>query len=116
MTYYALFEPAEEGGFVITVPDLGHGATQGENEADAMEMATDFLECVVYLRIKAGEPLPQPKAYRGKKYRRVELSARASMKAELYRAFMASGLKFMILQPETRITFRQIVGGGEACR
>ena len=93
MTYYALFEPAEEGGFVITVPDLGHGATQGENEADAMEMATDFLECVVYLRIKAGEPLPQPKAYRGKKYRRVELSARASMKAELYRAFMASGLK-----------------------
>jgi len=92
MTYYALFEPAEEGGFVISFPDLG-GATQGETEAEAMEMAADFLECKVYIYIKDGAPLPAPKAYRGKKYRPIELSARASMKAELYRAYMASGMR-----------------------
>jgi antitoxin HicB len=93
MTYYALFEPAEEGGYVITFPDLNRGATQGDSESDALSMAADFLECIVYLYIRAGEPLPAPKVWRGKKYRAIRLSALASMKAELYRAFIASGMK-----------------------
>lgn len=92
MVYHARFEPAEEGGFVITFPDL-EGATQGENETDAMEMAKDFLLCVVYTHIKKGEPLPVARSYRGKQYRAIHLPARVSMKAELYRAFQASGVR-----------------------
>ena len=48
ITYSALFEPdAELGGFVVTFPDLNHGATQGETEEEAMAMAEDFLFCVL---------------------------------------------------------------------
>ena len=102
LSYQALFEPAEEGGFVVTFPDLGHGATQvasdaslhqGESEAEAMEMAVDFLVCVISDYIAGGEPLPEPRKRSGKKYRAVALPALAAAKAELYRAFLACGIR-----------------------
>src|SRR5271157_4909129 len=61
LSWQTLFEPAEEGGFVVTFPDLGHGATQGETEDEAMEMAADFLSCVVSDYIASGDALPEPK-------------------------------------------------------
>lgn len=91
--YQALFEPAAEGGFVVTFPDLGHGATQGETEEEAMDLARDFLACVVSGLIEAGEPLPAAKKRRGRKYREVRLPALADVKAELYRAFVGSGVR-----------------------
>jgi antitoxin HicB len=36
MEYPALFEPAEEGGFVVTFPDFEWGITQGDDETDAL--------------------------------------------------------------------------------
>jgi antitoxin HicB len=93
ITYQALFEPAEEGGFVITFPDLGHGATQGETEEDGMEMAADFMGIVIEEMIRRGQPLPEPKKYRGKHYRSVYLPALPGAKAELYRQFQASEIK-----------------------
>ncbi len=92
MVYYAQFEPAEEGGFVITFPEL-EGATQGENEADSMEMATDFLLCTLYIRIRNSDPLPVPTVYKGPQYRAIHLPALAAMKVELYRAFQSSGIR-----------------------
>ena len=42
--YLALFEPDRKaGGYVVTFPDFGYGATQGETEGEAMEMAQDLL-------------------------------------------------------------------------
>jgi len=93
LSWQALFEPAEEGGFVVTFPDLGHGATQGETEEEALEMAADFLSCVVSDYIGSGEPLPEPKKRRGKKFRFIPLPALAGAKVELYRAFLASGIR-----------------------
>src|ERR1017187_6051798 len=93
LSYRALLEPGEEGGFVVTFPDLGHGATQGESEAEAMEMAADFLASVISDYIASGEPLPPPKKHPGKKYRTVPLPALAAAKAELYRTFLASGVR-----------------------
>ena len=93
MVYQALFDPAAEGGFVVTFPDLGKGATQGDTEDDAMEMAEDFLLCAIDLYIRSGEQIPPARRYRGKKYRSVQLPAMAGMKAELYRAFRASGIR-----------------------
>ena len=83
LSWQALFEPAEEGGFVVTFPDLGHGATQGETEEEAMEMAADFLSCVVSDYIGSGEPIPDPKKRRGKKFRAVQVPAPAAAKVEL---------------------------------
>jgi antitoxin HicB len=89
----ALFEPAEEGGFVITFPDLGYGATQGEDESDGMEMAEDFMQLAIEDLIDKGETLPEARKYRGKNYRTVGMSVMAGLKAELYKEFCGSGIR-----------------------
>ncbi len=84
MEYSALFEPAEEGGFVITFPDWDWGVTQGEHEADARDMIAHS--------IRHRKPVPAPSQPRGRKYRMIELPAMVALKTELYIAFKESGL------------------------
>lgn len=94
MKYPALFDPAKEGGFVITFPDWDWGVTQGENEADAREMARDALITMIAHCIRHGKPVPPPTSQpRGKKYRMIELPAITALKTELYIAFNASGIR-----------------------
>jgi antitoxin HicB len=93
VTYTALFENADEGGFVVTFPDFGYGVTQGETEEECLNMASDLLACLIGDAIEAGKELPVQGKYRGKKYRSVEPPALAAVKAELYRAFLASGMR-----------------------
>jgi antitoxin HicB len=93
MEYSALFEPAEDGGFVITFPDFGWGVSQGDDEEDARSMATALLQTLVQEHIRNGEPLPTPSRPRGRKYRVVRLRALQGAKAELYRQFLDSGLR-----------------------
>ncbi|HXN46361.1 MAG TPA: type II toxin-antitoxin system HicB family antitoxin [Bryobacteraceae bacterium] len=91
--YLALFEPAEEGGFVVTFPDFDWGVTQGDSEEEAVEMAVDALEMIVADHIGKGQPLPRASKPRGRKYRIVGLPTLSAMKAELYRAFRESGIR-----------------------
>lgn len=93
MEYPALFEPAEEGGFVITFPDFGWGITQGDTEAEGIAMAEDALSTMVQEHIRKGEPLPRPTRPRGRKYRMIRLPVLQGAKAELYTAFLASGIR-----------------------
>ncbi|MGA2592712.1 MAG: type II toxin-antitoxin system HicB family antitoxin [Bryobacteraceae bacterium] len=93
MEYPALFEPAAEGGFVITFPDFDWGITQGDNETEAREMAAAALCTMIQEHIRKGEDLPRPGRPRGRKYRMIRLPASHSMKAALYSAFRASGMK-----------------------
>lgn len=93
MEYYALFEPATEGGFVITFPDFGWGVSQGDSEEDARGMAEALLETLAQEHIRRGEELPRARRLRGGSYRPIRMSAAAGMKAELYNAFQASGIK-----------------------
>ena len=93
MEYAALFEPAQEGGFVITIPDFGWGVSQGDTEEEAREMAAALLQTLVQEHIRKGEALPRPAKRRGRKYRLVSLPALQSAKAELYMAFLASGIR-----------------------
>ena len=46
-TYPVIFEPAEEGGYVVKVPDIAGCFTQGDNMTEAMEMAKDALEMML---------------------------------------------------------------------
>jgi antitoxin HicB len=92
MEYPALFEPAEEGGFVITYPDFGWGVTQGDTEQEAVEMATDALFTMIREHIRKGEDVPGPSRPRGRKYRMIRLPVLHGLKAELYTAFRASGI------------------------
>jgi antitoxin HicB len=92
--YLALFEPdLKAGGYVVTFPDFGYGATQGETDEEAMEMAQDLLALTIGDYIRESRPLPSPKRYRGSKFRRVPLPALQAAKVDLYAAFLESGLK-----------------------
>jgi antitoxin HicB len=58
-TYTVHIEPAEEGGYVVTVPALPGCVTQGETYEEAVAMAQDVIEGFVEALAKAGEPIPQ---------------------------------------------------------
>lgn len=92
--YLALFEPDREaGGYVVTFPDFGYGATQGETDEEAMEMARDLLMLTIGDYMRAWKALPVAARRRGAKYRAVALPILQSAKVDLYGAFLASGLK-----------------------
>jgi antitoxin HicB len=93
MQYPALFEPAREGGFVVTFPDFDWGITQGDTDKEAREMAADAIRTMIQEHIRKGEEVPRPGKPRGRKYRMIHLAALDGVKAELYSAFQASGLK-----------------------
>ncbi|MDX2156350.1 MAG: type II toxin-antitoxin system HicB family antitoxin [Hyphomicrobiaceae bacterium] len=57
-TYSVILEPAEEGGFVVTVPALPEVGTQGDTREEAIANAREAIEVAVEARIELGEPLP----------------------------------------------------------
>ncbi|HXB68323.1 MAG TPA: type II toxin-antitoxin system HicB family antitoxin [Candidatus Acidoferrales bacterium] len=90
--YEAEFNP-EGDVIVVTFPDVGYGATQGATEAEALEMAEDFLVMALGDLIKHGRDVPEAITRRGRKYRWIKLPALASIKVELYRELKASGTR-----------------------
>lgn len=77
----------------MTFPDVGYGGTQGATEAEALEMAEDFLVMAIGDLIKRGQDLPKATVSRSKKYRWIQLPALASIKVELYRELRRSGMR-----------------------
>lgn len=60
MRYPALFEPAAEGGFVVSFRDIPEALTQGDTEIEALEMAQDALLTAMefYFEDKRSVPMP----------------------------------------------------------
>lgn len=56
--FTAIFEPAEEGGYVVFVPALPGCVTQGETLEEAMIMAKDAIEGYLASMKDLGEKLP----------------------------------------------------------
>ena len=54
----AVFEPAEEGGFIVSVPDVEGCFTEGETLADAMFMAQDALAMMLVYCEDHDRPIP----------------------------------------------------------
>jgi antitoxin HicB len=61
-TYTAVFEPAEDGGYVVTFPAVPNLATQGETLEEARAMAVDCLQGYLEWRMEDGLPLPESEA------------------------------------------------------
>ena len=59
LTYTAVFEPAEEGGYVVTVPTLPGVVTEGDTLEEARRMVADAIQCYLESLRKDGLPLPQ---------------------------------------------------------
>jgi antitoxin HicB len=56
--YTVIFEPAEEGGYIVRVPALNGIATQGETLDEARAMAEDLIRGYLQSLRKHGEPIP----------------------------------------------------------
>jgi antitoxin HicB len=93
MQYPALVEPAKEGGYVVTFPDFPWGITQGDDENEVNEMAVDALCTMIQECIRKSEPVPSPGKHRGRRFRSIRLPALQAAKTELYREFLASGIR-----------------------
>ena len=60
LRYPAHFESEEEGGFVVTFPDIPEAITQGEDVDDALLHARDALTSALDFNIEDGLPIPAP--------------------------------------------------------
>jgi antitoxin HicB len=57
--YTVLFEPAEEGGYIVTCPALPGLVTEGDTLEEAREMARDAIRGYLESLQKDGEPIPE---------------------------------------------------------
>jgi antitoxin HicB len=59
--YPATLTPVEqEGGFVITFPNVPKAITQGDDVTDALQQAADCLEEAIAGRLRRHESIPVP--------------------------------------------------------
>lgn len=59
LRYTALFEPAEEGGYVVTVPKLAGLVTEGDTFEEAVVMAKDAIKGYLEVLQEHGESIPE---------------------------------------------------------
>jgi antitoxin HicB len=59
--FTVLFEPAEEGGYVVTCPALPGLVSEGDTLEEAREMAKDAILGYLESLRKDGEPIPEDK-------------------------------------------------------
>lgn len=58
LKYTVIFEPAEEGGYVVSVPTLPGCITEGDTFEEAMEMVKDAISGYIASLEKHGEQIP----------------------------------------------------------
>jgi antitoxin HicB len=60
MRYPVTLTAADEGGFVVTFRDIPEAITQGDNEAEALSMATDALITAMVFYFEGKRTVPAP--------------------------------------------------------
>jgi antitoxin HicB len=88
--YPVRLDQEADGGYVVTLPDIGYGATQGDTLEEALHQAEDLLEEAILGVMANDEDVPLPSPPRGRPV--VGLPALTAAKFELYRAMRAEGL------------------------
>ena len=58
--YPAIFSPSEDGGFVVSFPDVSGCYTDGNTLAEALEQAKDALCLMLYDMEEREEAIPEP--------------------------------------------------------
>ena len=57
--FHIRFRKAEEGGYIVSIPEMPGCVTQGETFEDALAMAQDALEGLLQVATKHGDPIPE---------------------------------------------------------
>jgi antitoxin HicB len=80
MRYPVRLKAAEEGGYIVTFPDIPEAITQGENIEDALRHAADALETALEFYFDARRPVPAPsKPKRGQRVVELPVSVAAKI-------------------------------------
>jgi antitoxin HicB len=87
--YPLRLEQEADGGYIVTIPDIGYGATQGDTIEEALHQAEDLLEEAILGMMANDEDVPSPSPARGRPV--VGLPALTAAKLELYRAMRSAG-------------------------
>lgn len=59
LRYTAVFEPAEEGGYVVFIPSLPGCVTQGDTFEEAQEMIKDAISGYLEVQKEMGQDIPE---------------------------------------------------------
>ena len=59
LKYTVIYEPAEEGGYIVHVPALPGCHTEGDTMEEARAMAQDAIACYLESLQKDGLPFPE---------------------------------------------------------
>lgn len=91
-SYPVTLTPAEEGGYIVTFPDIPEAVTQGEDKEEALLWALDALETMLdaYMADRQRIPYPSP-VKKGMPY--VVLPVIVAAKVILYNTMLESGKK-----------------------
>jgi antitoxin HicB len=80
MRYPVKLQPAEEGGFIVTFPDIPEAITQGDDRDSALEMGLDALITSLDFYFDGKRPVPLPsRIKRGWSYVELPLSVAAKV-------------------------------------
>ena len=105
--YAAEFTPADEGGFIITFPDIPEAITQGESIEDGIEQASDALEEAIVARMHLWEELPAPSAPQAGQYL-IPVPAQTAFKAALYEEVRSEGVSKVELAARLGIDEKEV--------
>jgi antitoxin HicB len=89
--YGARFEPGDEGGIVVSFPDVPEAITQGDDEADAAKQAQEALGLALLTYPRRELPVPEAKA-RVRGLVRIAVAPEVAAKIAVLEAFASSGI------------------------
>jgi antitoxin HicB len=90
--YPATLTPdTQDGGFVVTFPDVPEAITQGDDVAEALQQAADCLEEAMAGRIRRHESIPAASPV-GPEQHAIPLPAQTAAKAALYLAIRQANI------------------------
>jgi antitoxin HicB len=89
--YAARFEPGDEGGVVVSFPDIPEAITQGDSEADAIKQAQEALGLALLTYPRRGLPIPYARA-KGRGLIAIAVEPEVAAKIAVLEAFKRSGI------------------------
>ena len=89
--YSVHLEPQEEGGFVVTFPDIPEAITEGDDETEALVWALDALETMLESYMDDRQRIPYPSPADGRPV--VILPVVAAGKVVLHNTLLEAGKK-----------------------
>ncbi|NHB91752.1 type II toxin-antitoxin system HicB family antitoxin [Photorhabdus cinerea] len=89
MRYPVNLQPVDEGGFVVSFPDIPEALTQGDTREEALEMARDALITAFEFYFEDNEKVPLPSEVTGDF---VEVPISIAVKIVMLNTFIDSGL------------------------